>query len=288
MYRKTRIIRCGLMFGGAALAAGTVILSGVALAADLPSEPAVYAQLQLPGGIGGILGHIRDKKPPHEKRTDGSGVSSSNNGGGSHAGRNPAYDKLVDAASAVAADVFKHEHPDNDAPSYAGPADPYTDHVWSNDVLKKINECQDAAAAALAAGIPGTTPISYSTQGSSLISPTPLQDMSAKVCGKYKALAEGNTAEGKMKPFLAALSGGKKTTYAGIIDVTLHAFKGPGGRNLTRPVDFATSPRWCSFGHVADAYPARWYIHCWIFNGNTLVRQIDKEGWGYDPPSSAF
>jgi hypothetical protein len=202
-----------------------------------------------------------------------------------------AYDKLVQAANSVAIEVYAHENSSKVGGS--GPSDPFSDLLQVKLVVQEIDECQAGVAAALAAGIPGSTPVEFITQGSSLTSPTALAAMSSEVCGKYRLLAEATLsgkrqeAQNELARFLNALAGDRRRVFN---EVGMHkrAVKGPGGGDLLQPDDFARASAWYTFGIVADSFPKRWYVHGWVFDGDSLVSENNSEGVGNNPPSSVF
>src|SRR5918995_7094460 len=105
------------------------VAAAVALVLAAGAGP-VAAQSILDGKIRDIGKSILGgKKPKVDKSVLGENAPSVDNpaaGGGRSAAprglndqQRAAYDKLVDAADTVAAETYKHEHPDYDAPSYA-------------------------------------------------------------------------------------------------------------------------------------------------------------------------
>ena len=118
-----------------------------------------------------------------------------------------------------------------------------------------------------------------------------------KQVGDYTALAGGKQYDAIMaartakdKPFLDALTGGKKKVFMdemagnnGMWDCS-----GPGGRALTTPAQLNSATTWYTWGNNTDGLITTWHITGYVFNGNELTKTTSRRGIGLKPSAADF
>jgi hypothetical protein len=189
-----------------------------------------------------------------------------------------AHETLKTALAVLNATNFNYENPDYNNIDVAG-------NVLSlENWVKEQKECIAAAQALLAAGVSSSFEVGDGIE---------LGDLADDVCLKHQATAEAllekkkAEAEVFLDSYTSVLGGDKRQVFleVGMAD---RAVRGPGGRNLRTPDDFADATVWYTYGNVADSFPKRWYVQGWIFEGNDLVSEYSDEDFGDEPPSRAF
>ncbi len=118
-----------------------------------------------------------------------------------------------------------------------------------------------------------------------------------KQLGDYTALAGGKQYDAVMaarnakdKPFLDALSGGKKKIFMSEMagNNGMWDCSGPGGRSLTTPAQLNGASTWYTWGVNTDGLINTWHITGYVFNGNELAKTTSRRGIGLRPSAADF
>ena len=118
-----------------------------------------------------------------------------------------------------------------------------------------------------------------------------------KQLGDYTALEGGKQYDAAMaarnakdKPFLDALTGGKKKVFMDELagNNGMWDCSGSGGRALTTPAQLNAASTWYTWGVNTDGLIATWHITGYVFNGNELVKTTSRRGIGMKPSAADF
>ena len=118
-----------------------------------------------------------------------------------------------------------------------------------------------------------------------------------KELGDYTALAGGKQYDNAMalrnakdKPFLDALTGGKKKVFMSELagNNGMWDCSGSGGRSLTTPAQLNGAATWYTWGVNRDGLVTTWHITGYVFNGNELVKTTGRRGIGSRPSAADF
>ncbi len=118
-----------------------------------------------------------------------------------------------------------------------------------------------------------------------------------KELGDYTAMAGGKQYDQAMalrnakdKPFLDALTGGKKKVFMSELagNNGMWDCSGSGGRSLTTPAQLNSAGTWYTWGVNTDGLITTWHITGYVFNGNDLVKTTGKRGIGSKPSAADF
>ncbi|MGC4099783.1 hypothetical protein [Ferruginibacter sp.] len=116
-----------------------------------------------------------------------------------------------------------------------------------------------------------------------------LADYTALAGGKqYDAVMAARNA--KDKPFLDALSGGKKKVFMDELagNDGMWDCSGTGGSALKTPAQLNSANTWYTWGVNTDGLITTWHITGYVFNGNELVKTTSKRGIGSRPSAADF